>query len=86
MAMQKIKSTGKTMPTFANVYRVTTVKEKNDKGTWYSLSFTMEKTVPDIQTFNEAKDFSDDLKSISISQAPPAYEPEKIGTEQEVPF
>tara|TARA_Y100001973_G_C5159674_1_gene312830 strand:+ start:100 stop:861 length:762 start_codon:yes stop_codon:yes gene_type:complete len=86
MAMQKIKSTGKTMPTFANVYRATTVKEKNDKGTWYSLSFTMEKTVPDIQTFNEAKDFSDALKSGSISLAPPAYEPEKIGTEQEVPF
>jgi hypothetical protein len=89
MAMQKIKSgknKGKTMSSFANVYRVTTVKEKNDKGTWYSLSFTMEKTVPDIQTFNEAKDFSDALKSGSISLAPPAYEPEKIGTEQEVPF
>ena len=84
MSMQKIE--GNTMPSFACMYRVTTVEESNDKGSWYNMNFTLEGTVKELNVFKEAKEFSGALKDGSIALAPPSQEQAQIGSDEEVPF
>ena len=84
MSMQKIE--GNTMPSFACMYRITTVEESNDKGSWYNLNFTLEGTVKELNVFKEAKEFSGALKDGSIALAPPSQEQAQIGSDEEVPF
>ena len=84
MAMQKIK--GKTMPSFANTYRLTTIKESNNKGSWYNINPKLEGIVSELDAFNDAKEFSVALKSGLIALAPPSQEQVQLGSDEEVPF
>ena len=46
-----------TPPTFANVVRMTTVAESNDKGSWHGVRFQLEGTVQDPDAYAQAKEF-----------------------------
>lgn len=46
-----------TPPTYANLVRVTTVPESNDKGTWYGVRFTIEGQLSRAEVYQAAKAF-----------------------------
>lgn len=46
-----------TPPSFSHVYKVTTVKEENSKGKWYSFDINLEGPVTDPQAYAMAKEF-----------------------------
>jgi hypothetical protein len=54
---QKLPS-GKDMPSFAKKYRLTTIYQKNDKGSWYNWNFKDEGFITDPATYNAAKEFA----------------------------
>jgi len=84
MSMQKIK--GKTMPSFANMYRLTTIEESNDKGSWYNMNPQLEGTIKEMDAFSEAREFNQALKDGVIALAPPSQEQAQLGSDEEVPF
>ncbi len=83
MTMQKHK--GKTMPSFANTYRLCTVEEGNDKGSWFTLSISQEGRVPSLDAFNESKEFHGAISSGAIKLAAPSQEALEQSTE-DIPF
>lgn len=46
-----------TPPTYANLVRVTTVPESNDKGTWYGVRFVLEGQLSRAEVYHAAKAF-----------------------------
>ena len=64
MMMQKMN--GKTLPSYANTYRLKTVPDGNDKGKWNSWSTTLEGVVPSIEAYNEAKEWNPAALSILL--------------------
>lgn len=46
-----------TPPTYANMVRLTTVGQSNDKGSWSVMQFAIEGMVTDVNLFNEAREF-----------------------------
>ena len=52
-----------TPPMYANVARVTTVGEANDKGTWSGVRFELEGLIKDADLFMEAKSFHHGVSS-----------------------
>ena len=79
MMMQK--HNGKTLPSFSQVYRLKTVEEGNDKGSWYSWSVEHEKMVESIESYNDAKSFHTSIKSGELTALPPTD-----ANKDEVPF
>lgn len=55
-----------TPPTFANVVRIATVPESNDKGSWYGVRFVAEGQVEDPQVYAAAKDFNKKVSSGAV--------------------
>tara|TARA_R110000751_G_scaffold43262_1_gene99952 strand:+ start:2082 stop:2813 length:732 start_codon:yes stop_codon:yes gene_type:complete len=53
MMMQK--HNGKTLPSFANMYRLKSVEDGNDKGSWNSWSINHESQVTTMEAYNDAK-------------------------------
>lgn len=45
-------------PSFANIYSVERVKEKNTKGTWWGWNFSIDRKVESAKLYNKAKDFN----------------------------
>ena len=45
-------------PAFAQLYRVTTKEESNDKGSWYGFNVALETLVSDKEQFSEGQDFA----------------------------
>lgn len=60
-----------TPPTFANVYRVSTIPESNDKGTWYGVRLSRESRATR-QLFEAGKAFYDTVKRGNVEAK---YEP-----------
>tara|TARA_Y100000592_G_C5353522_1_gene260016 strand:- start:45 stop:791 length:747 start_codon:yes stop_codon:yes gene_type:complete len=79
MMMQK--HNGKTLPSFSQIYRLKTVEEGNDKGSWYSWSVEHEKMVESIESYNDAKSFHTSIKSGELTALPPTD-----ANKDEVPF
>lgn len=67
MQGQKIKNPTTGMfeqaPMFSNSYRVTTVPESNDKGSWFGYDFKLSGKVTDVSEYAEAKNFSHAIKA-----------------------
>jgi|TARA_R100000084_G_scaffold73174_1_gene32752 hypothetical protein len=85
MMMQK--HNGKTMPSFANTYRLKSVEDGNDKGSWGSWSIAMEGTVPSLEAYNDCKELHSSISSGELKIAPPPQEVEAIADQsEEVPF
>ena len=62
---QKNPATGmfEIAPMFSHAYRVTTVPQSNDKGSWFGYKFTMVGKVTDMAEYEEAKAFNHIVKS-----------------------
>jgi hypothetical protein len=56
-------------PTFAFMYKMTTVQEQNDKGKWFGYKIELIGQVEDKDTFEYAKNFYDLIKSGSVRAA-----------------
>ena len=76
MGMQKIE--GNTMASFANIYRLTTVEEGNDKGNWYTFNPQHEEVIPSIDLLNECKEFHGAISEGQVKLAIPSQEPELL--------
>lgn len=55
-----------TPPTFANIVRIGTIPESNDKGSWYGVRFTMEGNVSNPQIYAAAKAFNKKVASGAV--------------------
>ena len=72
MMMQK--RNGKTLPQFAKTYRLKSVEDGNDKGSWYSWSVSVEGEVPSIDAYLECKEFYSGVSSGELRLTPPPLE------------
>ena len=86
MMMQK--RNGKMLPTFANTYRLRSVEDGNDKGSWGSWSISLGEPVPSIEAYSEAKELHDSISSGDLQLAPPAQDTEVISDQssEDIPF
>ena len=66
-------------------YRLKSVEDGNDKGSWYSWNVSIEGDIDGLQTYLECKDFHKSVSSGELQLAPPP--PEAIGVSAEdLPF
>ena len=72
---------GKTMDSWYNMFRLTTVEESNDKGSQYTWKIVHEKQVDKIEYVNESKLLHSSLSSGELTALPPTD-----ANENEVPF
>jgi hypothetical protein len=67
MQGQKVKNPATGMfqiaPMYSTVYKVTTVPESNDKGSWFGYNFEIAGKVTDLGEYMEAKNFAHAVKS-----------------------
>tara|TARA_R100001129_G_scaffold183763_1_gene166940 strand:+ start:533 stop:1288 length:756 start_codon:yes stop_codon:yes gene_type:complete len=75
------KLVGTTMDTWYNIYRLTTVEESNDKGSWYTWKIVQEKQVDTTKSINESKSLHLSLLKGDVKALPPTD-----ANESEVPF
>ena len=85
IAMQK--HNGSTLPSFANTYRLTSIEDGNDKGSWYSWSVKLGDPIPDMDTYQECKELHTSIRKgeLQISVAPSDLMLEDQSSD-EVPF
>jgi hypothetical protein len=82
-----------TPPTYAMIYKLTTVSESNDRGSWFGYQVEKTGQVEDAGIYNEAKSFSTaasrgDVEAKPISEGEPVKEAPK-GTKEsneDIPF
>tara|TARA_R100000935_G_scaffold14224_1_gene28531 strand:- start:1462 stop:2220 length:759 start_codon:yes stop_codon:yes gene_type:complete len=86
MMMQK--HNGSTLPSFANTYRLKSVEDGNDKGSWGSWSIALEGQVPSLEAYKEAKELHGSISSGELKIAPPVENTGVITDQstEEVPF
>ena len=84
--MMMRKHNGKTMPSFANTYRLTTEQESNVRDSWETWIISPESTVPSLEAYEECKEFFTSINSGELAVAGP--QPMEAVTDQseEVPF
>lgn len=70
---------GKTWPMFGKTYRLTSVSESNDNGTWFGMEFAPAGDVQNMQHYEAAKKFRDLVRSGAATAVPPdaGYEGDK---------
>ena len=95
MLSQKIKGPSGmfTPPTYATVYKLTTVSESNDRGSWFGYQIEKVGQVDDADLYNEAKAFSTaasrgeveakPLEEIEVSKEAP---PKPTKDNEDIPF
>ena len=86
MMMQK--HNGKTLPSFANTYRLKSAEDGNDKGSWGSWSISLEGRVSSLEAYNDAKELHGSISRGELQLAPPAQDTEVITDQssEDVPF
>ncbi len=75
-----LRHNGKPTPLYSQVYRITTVPEKNDQGGWMGVTITHEGTVPNVEVALEAKNFRGMILSGTAKPVEPDIE-ESTGAE-----
>lgn len=63
-----------TPPSFSHIYRLTTVKEENQKGSWWSLNVVLTGPVQDAELYNKAKAFHNSVVAGTVVVAEPTAE------------
>ena len=87
MTMQK--RNGKTLPSYACTYRLKTVEDGNDKGSWNTWSVAHEGMIPGIEAYNDCKELHGSISSGALKIAPPPSEELLTGpstTDEDIPF
>jgi hypothetical protein len=65
-------------PSFSHIYKLTSLKDQNDKGTWYGYEIHSGQPVTDSVLYKAAKDFhSQVLAGTVVVSNPPSSEPEE---------
>lgn len=57
----------KQLPSWANVYKITTVKESNDRGSWYGVHFTLVGPVPSKGMYDAGKAFHEAVQGNKVN-------------------
>ena len=66
-----------TPPRYSHIYTLSTLTEKNDKGSWKGLKIDLKGVVEDIELYNEAKQFAALVKSEKVKVQEPVSESEE---------
>lgn len=86
---QTVEVNGKrgTAPTFLNLIRITTLKESNDRGSWFGVHFALEGRVPNAAIYEAGKAFHASINAggvkVNYAEADeaggePAHDPDKF--------
>ena len=94
MLTQKVEgpSGSFTPPTYAIIYKLSTVSESNDRGSWFGYQVEKVGMVEDASIYNEAKSFSTaasrgDVEAKPVIEGEPAkVAPQSNKTEEDLPF
>ena len=84
MMMQK--QNGSTLPSFANTYRLRTVEDGNDKGSWFTWSISLEGIVPSLEAYREAREMHGNIKQGEMRLAPPPSDAVLEAPIEDLPF
>ena len=86
MMMQK--RNGATLPSFANTYRLKSVEDGNDKGSWGSWSISLEGLVSSMDAYHECKELHASISSGALKIALPIQDAGVVTdqTSDDVPF
>jgi len=82
LKIKNSKGVSFTPPSYSHYYLLKTVKEGNDKGSWYGWEISREKMVDNADDYNTAKSFSE---SVNKGEIKVKYE-EESAKDQKVPF
>lgn len=66
-------------PSFSHVYRLTTVKEENEKGAWHGVEVNLVGPVTEAEAYGKAKAFHKSVTAGDVEVAPPVPETEHDG-------
>ena len=86
MMMLQKHDNSKTLPSFASTYRLKTVEDGNDKGSWGSWSIALEGRVPSLEAYKEAKELHGSISRGELKIAAPAETAVISGPSEDVPF
>jgi hypothetical protein len=91
MSMQMMqKRNGITLPSYACTYRLKTVEDGNDKGSWNTWSIAHEGMIPSVEAYNDCKELHGSISSGALQIAPPPsdelLESPKTSSEDDIPF
>jgi|TARA_R110000764_G_scaffold72116_1_gene148123 hypothetical protein len=96
MLTQKVEgpSGSFTPPTYAIIYKLTTVSESNDRGSWFGYQVEKVGMVEDVSVYNDAKSFSTaasrgDVEAKPVLEGEPAKvapQSNKTVTDEDLPF
>jgi len=96
MLSQKVKgpSGSFTPPTYAMIYKLTTVSESNDRGSWFGYQVEKVGQVEDVDIYNESKSFSTtvsrgEVEAKPIIEGEPVKEAPQINSKEsneDIPF
>ena len=84
MMMQK--HNGATLPSFANIYTLTTIEDGNDKGSWGSWNISLKGPVASMEMYHDAKELHSSLIRGELKIAPPPREAIEDNLSDDVPF
>lgn len=85
MMMQK--QNGSTLPSFAYMYRLRSVEDGNDKGSWYTWSISLVGMVDSLVAYKEAKELHGSIKSGEMRLGPPPTDTAlEAPVEKDLPF
>ena len=73
------------LPSFSNVYHLTSVEETNKKGTWWTWKIELDGSVPSKDAYLKARGFHEKVKSGALQIAAPPPE-ELLEGSDEIPF
>lgn len=67
-----------TPPSFANIYKLSTLKEENSKGSWWGVKIELDGPVAEQELYQKARDFSKQVMAGEVQVSEPIEEtPEK---------
>lgn len=58
-------------PSFSHVYKLITVKEKNDKGSWHGIEIELAYKVTEVHLYHKAKEFCEQVNAGIVQTAEP---------------
>ena len=59
---------------YSHMYKLTTMQEKNDQGSWFGWDVSLVKAVDDQGIYALAKDFASQVKAGAVQAGPPPRE------------
>lgn len=64
-------------PSFSHMYKLTTVKETNDKGSWWGIEFEVGEKLTSAELYDAARKFSQEVNAGVVTTAEPKAEPKE---------